>query len=419
MAVDTQAEALNQDIRDANASVFEMLSERGKAIFFPKNGILAQAKDAKGKAINATIGVALEGGGPMALNCVTRRVKLPEEFVLYAGSYGRQELREKWGEMMREKNPSLKKTSLPVVTSALTHALSVVGYLFVDGGDELVLPDLFWGNYKLIFNKAWGAEMKTFKTFEGGGFNVKKLGQALAGGKKKILLLNFPNNPTGYTPTEEEGERIVEAIREAAKQTKIVVIVDDAYFGLNYGGGMSESIFTKLCDIENVLAIKVDGPTKEDYVWGLRVGFITYGFRGLTEKAACALEDKTAGAIRGNISNASNLSQMLLLEAYSDADYAAQKKEKFEVLRGRYKKVRRVLEKNYRHFEALPFNSGYFMCVKLRRTNGEKLRKLLLEAYDTGVIVMGDVVRVAFSSIEENKIETLFENIEAACEELS
>ena len=30
----------------------------------------------------------------------------------------------------------------------------------------------------------------------------------------------------------------------------------------------------------NVLGIKLDGATKEDYVWGFRVGFITFGFKG-------------------------------------------------------------------------------------------------------------------------------------------
>ena len=41
------------------------------------------------------------------------------------------------------KNPSLKsETSLPVVCSGLTHALFVVGHLFVDEGDEIIIPDL-------------------------------------------------------------------------------------------------------------------------------------------------------------------------------------------------------------------------------------------------------------------------------------
>ena len=59
----------------------------------------------------------------------------------------------------------------------------------------------------------------------------------------------------------------------------MVAITDDAYFGLFYDDrAMKESIFTKLLDRHsNLMAVKLDGATKENYVWGLRVGFITYG----------------------------------------------------------------------------------------------------------------------------------------------
>jgi len=60
-------------------------------------------------------------------------------------------------------------------------------------------------------------------------------------GEKKVLLLNFPNNPTGYTPTEEEQKALVEAIKEAAEAgKKVVVWVDDAYFGLVYEDGVAK-----------------------------------------------------------------------------------------------------------------------------------------------------------------------------------
>ena len=66
--------------------------------------------------------------------------------------------------------------------------------------------------------------------------------------RKKIVLLNFPNNPTGYTPTEQEMAEIRDALKEAAeKGNKIVVIVDDAYFGLVYKKGIyTQSIFAEL-----------------------------------------------------------------------------------------------------------------------------------------------------------------------------
>jgi aspartate/methionine/tyrosine aminotransferase len=95
----------------------------------------------------------------------------------------------------------------------------------------------------------------------------------------------------------------------------------------------------------NVLAVKIDGPTKEDYVWGFRVGFLTYGIKGGDSALYGALESKTAGAIRGNISNAANISQSLLMEAYTHPEYENQKAEKYAIMKTRYDEVKRRAEK--------------------------------------------------------------------------
>ncbi|MBU1904059.1 MAG: hypothetical protein KJ573_10765, partial [Proteobacteria bacterium] len=57
------AKDLNRIIRAGNEHVYEMLSEVGKNLFFPK-GILSQGAEAKEKAhrFNATIGMATEKG---------------------------------------------------------------------------------------------------------------------------------------------------------------------------------------------------------------------------------------------------------------------------------------------------------------------------------------------------------------------
>ncbi len=241
---------------------------------------------------------------------------------------------------------------------------------------------------------------------------------------KKIVLLNFPNNPAGYTPTQTEQEALVKILKASAdKGNKIVVLIDDAYFGLCYEDGIAkESIFASLCSAhENILAVKLDGPTKEDYVWGFRVGFITYGIKGGDAALYSALESKTAGAIRGNISNAANISQSLLLEAYSNPDYEAQKAAKYNTMKRRYCEVRRVLENEaYKsYFKALPFNSGYFMCIELAEgLDGEQIRKLLIEKYSIGVIALGKLLRIAFSGVSEANIKPLFEGIYEACKEI-
>ncbi len=423
-----QAIELNEIIKKNNEKIYEMLSDKGRAIFFPKKGILAQTAEAKGKRLNATIGIALEeDGSPMRLKSIAKKIRLkPEDVFPYAPSFGKKELREKWKEMMFEKNPSLKgkEISLPVVTNALTHGLSMTAYMFINQGDKVILPDLFWPNYNLILINGYGAVLDTFETFKGEEFNVDGLKERLSGEiGKKIVLLNFPNNPTGYTPTDKEAALIVNSIKEAAeKGNKILVIVDDAYFGLVYKKGVyTESIFSELVDLhENVLAVKLDGATKEDYVWGLRVGFISYGVKGGNRELYGALENKTAGAVRGSISNDSHLSQSLVYYAFSEPKYWSEKKKKYNILKKRFKEVNKVLKEHKEYeeeFIALPYNSGYFMCVKLRNKEGEDVRQSLLGRYDTGVIAIGNILRIAFSSVKTEVIKEVFGNIYKACKE--
>ena len=422
-----QAEELNEIIKNNNQTVYELLSEKGKGIFFPKKGILAQTAEAKGKKINATIGAALEEDGtPMRLKPIAKKIKLdPVDVFPYAPSFGKKELRDKWKEMIFQKNPLLggKKLSLPVVTNALTHGLSMLGYLFVNPGDKIISPDLFWGNYKLIFINGYGAEIDTFETFKGKSFNLKGLKEKLEEGVgKKIVLLNFPNNPTGYTPTDREVAEIKQILLDAAeKGNKIVAIIDDAYFGLVYKKGIyTQSIFAELADLhKNILAVKADGATKEDYVWGLRVGFITYGIKGASEEMYDALVNKTAGAVRGNISNASHLSQSLVYSAFSDSKYSNEKKKKYNLMKKRFKTVQKVLKEHREYLEEftpLPYNSGYFMCVRLEK-DAEEVRNILLKKYSTGVITIGDILRMAYSAVKTEDIPELFDNIYKACKE--
>ena len=428
--MNSQAEDLNQIIRKNNPAVYDLLSQKGKNIFFPTKGILGQSADARGTKINATIGIAKEDdGSPMRLDCIEKNINIdPSGVFPYAPSFGRPEIRKEWKKMIYKKNPGLKdkEISLPIVTNALTHGVSMLGYLFVNEGDKIILPDLFWGNYKLILENGYGAQMQKFNFFKNEHIDLDAIKSGLEkdGIGKKILIINFPNNPSGYSPTIEENEKIAAILKESAqKGNKIIVICDDAYFGLLYEEGISqESIFSYLADLDsNILAIKVDGATKEDYVWGLRVGFLTYGIKGGNKKLYAALESKTAGAIRGNISNAPNISQSLLMSAYENPDYDKQKQAKYEILKGRYTAVKEALKetKYSEYFNPLPYNSGYFMCIHLAEgIDGEKLRELLINKYNIGVINMSGNIRLAFSAVPKKDIHALFEGIYQACKEL-
>jgi len=450
VALNPQAGQLNRIIKNGNPAVFDLLSQKGQSIYFPKEGILAQSAEAKGTKYNATIGIALdEDKTPTRLPSIAGKIKLPPKDVFpYAPSFGKMELRESWLANIKRKNPDLKTvTSLPIVTSALTHALSIIGYLFVNPEDKIILADKFWGNYRLIFEYGFEAVLDTYNTFAGNSFDLSAFEKKMESsgrtsrtipshigigtgindskGQKIILLFNFPNNPAGYTPTVKEAKQIVMIIKkQAAKGKKILVILDDAYFGLVYKSGIiTQSLFPSLASLhKNVLAVKLDAVTKEEYAWGLRIGFITYGGQNLGKEVYQALEAKTAGAVRGNISNASHLSQSLILTGLSSSSYRKEKQQNYLMLKKRFQMVEKVLkEKKYQdYFSPLPFNSGYFMCLELKKgLEGEKVRQTLIKKYDTGVIAIKNLLRIAYSSVPTKDIPQLFENIYNACRENS
>ena len=411
------AEKLNKTLGPAA----EFLSPAGLRMYFPYGGILGQGAEAKACGINATIGMAFEEDGtPLVMDCFEKGVNLDKRAFLYAGSFGLPKLREAWRGMQVAKNPSLagKRYSNPVVTNALTHGLRITAELFAGPDDEVVVPDLFWDNYALIFGEAVGARLSLFNTFRGGRFDVAALEAALAApGGKKILILNFPNNPTGYTATNEDAAGIVAAVKAAADAgKKVVVVLDDAYCGLVYEQGVhGESLFAEFSDLsENVLAVKLDGTTKEDYVWGLRVGFVAFAFRGATDDQLKALEAKAAGNVRSCVSNVTSIGQHLALKAFADPGYAQQKRDKYAVLKKRYHEIRTILRLHPEYaefFEAMPFNSGYFMCVKPKGADPEAVRRRLIEGYSTGTIVLSGLIRLAFSTIPTNMLSTLFRNV--------
>ncbi len=365
------------------------LSRIGEEAHFPSSGILAQTAAAFGTEYNATIGQAFaDNGSPLLLPSLKGNVD--GDWFLYTSSYGNKNLRSSW----------FKEGSLPVVVNGITHGLYIVGQMFLDSEDKLIIPDLMWENYKLVFKHA---SLETFETFSSGGFNVAGLRDKLVGTDKKVVLLNFPNNPTGYTPTDSEVEKIVSVLKEASLRCEVVVILDDAYAGLVYENGFKGSLFSKLVD-SNLVVVKIDGITKEMYAWGLRVGFVTYGGTGLNYKE---LENKTAGIIRGSISNVCTISQQMALNCLESSSFSLEKEKNYLILKERYFKVKEMIARY--SLEALPFNSGYFMCVRV--VDAENVRLQLLKE-GVGVIRVGDdLLRIAYSSVGLDKIEKLFEKI--------
>lgn len=422
------ATELNEIIRKENPEVFEMLSNLGKEMFFPK-GILTQSAEAKVKAkrFNATLGVATEGGKHMSLPSLMKHLPgfTADEALPYAGPAGLPDLRTAWKAKDLRDNPSLagKTMGNPIVTNGLTHGLSIIADLFCDAGDPLLLPDQLWGNYRLTYVTRRGAVVASYPFYDKAGFNVAgfrtALVKACAGKSKVIVLMNFPNNPTGYSLTKSEAQGVAQAMIAAAEAgTRIVAVVDDAYYSLFYDPSVAtESLFTLLAGAHpKLLAVKCDAATKEVFVWGLRVGFLTFSVGGCKAESPIyeALEKKVCGEIRGVMSNCSMLSQQVVTRALKSPTFFDERAAKCALMRTRADEVKRVLAnpKFAAAWEMYPFNSGYFMCLKLKKVTAEALRKHLLDKYGVGTIATAEYdLRVAFSCVEKEQIAEVFELI--------
>ncbi|MBP5158517.1 MAG: aminotransferase class I/II-fold pyridoxal phosphate-dependent enzyme, partial [Treponema sp.] len=236
---------LAQELNDALAGTTagSLLSDLGRRLYFPK-GIIAQSGEAKklGKTANGTIGMTVIDGSPVALSAVQEIVPAlsSRELVAYAPTAGNPDLRALWKESIIRKNPSLKDTSfsLPALVPGLTAGISYLADLFLDEDHSLVAGDPSWDNYVLIASARRNAPFVQFQMFKDGKFNVAGLKAKMEEEAKKgsvRVLLNFPQNPSGYSPTAAEAKEIVSFVKELADGgTKVMVWCDDAYFGLDY-----------------------------------------------------------------------------------------------------------------------------------------------------------------------------------------
>jgi aspartate/methionine/tyrosine aminotransferase len=412
--------------------VGRLFSRLGRRFYFPQ-GIIAQSAEAREHAhtANATIGMAYHNGRPLVLSAVSDNLPLlkSEEAVTYAPTAGVESVRRAWRDLLLKKNPSLpgEYLSLPMVVPGITAGISYTADLFLDEGQSIISSGPCWDNYTLIFQERRGGILKAIPFFraagEGDCLDLEAIAAALREEAKTgaiRIILNFPNNPSGYSPTRAEAEALITLLREIAQEgADLLVICDDAYFGLFYEEDtLKESLFARLAGLhERILAVKIDGPTKEDYAWGFRMAFVSFGSKGLKAAGTEALIKKYMGIIRSSVSCANTPAQYLMLKTLEDPRTPAEKERAFAMLRGRYRAVKQFLKENPAPaaLRPLPFNSGYFMSFACEGIPAEALRRELLDRHGLGTIALeGKYLRITFAALDEEEIPGIYRRIYAA-----
>jgi aspartate/methionine/tyrosine aminotransferase len=427
------AAEVNEALERDTPALFRALSPLGHRIFFPPD-IPSQAAEARGKGINGTIGQVTDGrGGAVRLSeLVSAFGGLSEpdlsQALLYSPIEGIPEVRRRWREWQRRQAPAGAPSSLPLVTVGLSHGLSLVADLFGGEGKAVAIPQPFWGNYRQAFATRTGAKVLTAPTYVDGRYNPRCIADALAGlpeGEPAVALLNVPSNPGGYTPDRAERRATVESLLAEAGRRPLVVVCDDAYAGLVYEPEIPrESFFWELAGAHpNLVAVKIDGATKEFSFFGGRVGFLTFALEPDSE-AARSLESKVKLLVRSVVGSPVAASQVVLLQALRKEGIESEDEAVRALLESRYKALKGALAGvDPALMTVLPFNSGCFALVELPERLGldsEAVRKHLLAHHDTGLISIAPrYLRIAHCSVDEAALPELVKRLEKGIAELA
>ncbi|MEG2213076.1 MAG: pyridoxal phosphate-dependent aminotransferase [Clostridiales bacterium] len=101
---------------------------------------------------------------------------------------------------------------------------------FIENGDEVIVPEPTFSCYEPIIELVGGKVVPIITTMEDGfRLTAEKLKAAITP-RTKILLLNYPNNPTGIDMSHEDYAAIAAVLRD----TNIIVLTDEIYSELSY-----------------------------------------------------------------------------------------------------------------------------------------------------------------------------------------
>ena len=428
---------INQVLENEAPALFKMLSPLGREAYFPPD-IPFQAKEAAGTDFNGTIGVFTDGAGnavplPSMAAALDFEGQEQNRAFLYSPVLGIPAVRDAWQHWQRTGQTDLEPTAdqvtaKPIVLGGLTHGLSMVADLFAGPGRHLVVGKPFWGNYRQVFRLRTGASMVEVDVYQDRRYAPSALVGALKqlpAGESALVIVNFPSNPGGYSPTVEERAELKAGLVEVAADRPLMVLCDDAYGGLVFADGVpNRSFFWDVLGAhENLVPVKVDGATKEFSFFGGRVAFLTFGL-DLTEGATHAIENKIQCLSRATVGSPSATAQMILLRSLESGRTFDEVDAIRKVARERYDAVQPALaELDPSLLRPLPFNSGFFVLMELAEEldlDPHAVRKHLIENHSTGIVaIRPNYLRVALCSVSAEALPEMFKRIQEGVRELS
>jgi aspartate aminotransferase len=188
-----------------------------------------------------------------------------------------------------------------LVSDGAKHSLYNVFMALLDPGDEVIIPAPYWVSYPDMVMLAAGRPVIVPSRGEDDFVPDMAELEAAISPRTRAIVLNNPSNPTGAV----WGRRQVEALAALVVKHHLLVISDDIYRQLVYGGAEYVSIASLGADIA-ARTILVDGVSKTYAMTGWRIGYT----------AAAPELIKAMSKIQGqSTSNAAHVAQVATLAA--------------------------------------------------------------------------------------------------------
>ena len=224
-------------------------------------------------------------------------------FTKYTAASGIDELKNAIISRIKEDyNVEYEKKEI-FVGSGAKHVLYNLFQVLLDLNDEVIIPAPYWVSYPEQVRIAGGKPV-ILTTEQSNGFKVKPSEiENVITDKTKILVLNYPSNPTGVTFTKEE---LVE-IANLAEKNDLIIISDEIYDKTLYSETKHTS-FVQINDSIKNRTILVNGVSKTYSMTGWRIGYAA------GNKKVLAAMNNLAGQ---STSNPTSIAQKASVEAFS------------------------------------------------------------------------------------------------------
>lgn len=188
-------------------------------------------------------------------------------YTTYTSNYGLLALREEIaGTILKDHGLSYNPRQEILVTVGVSEALDLAMRMLVTAGDEVLIPEPSYVSYKACVVLAGGVPVTVPTTMEDEFRITAAQLEKFITPRTKILLMGYPNNPTGAIMPQAELAKIA----QIAKQHDLIVIADEIYAKLTYDG--THTCFAALPDMQE-RTILLNGFSKAYAMTGWRIGY--------------------------------------------------------------------------------------------------------------------------------------------------